>query len=277
METFCDQCKKLKKDIYKGRCQDCYRKNLIKERQLQAPQIKCACGCGELIPSVGKNGLPQTYKNNHHSKGENNGNYKRGWFITQGYKKLTGYQGHPNASKKGEIREQILVMSQFLGRPLTKTEVVHHKNEDKLDNRIENLELTDRSKHQNIHNPKKGTGKDWTGTVCIECNGETTYPDKNGNPHWMLHPVTKKPYVCMRCYRRIKSQIQVSVLERRTNIDGRVCVKCGVEKSESKSGQSTWHGLGNGKYECKRCYDIGLREKKKQLKTLQAPTNKEVI
>lgn len=48
---------------------------------------------------------------------------------------------HPNASKEGRILQHRLVMSQYLGRPLYDDENVHHKNGDRHDNRIENLEL----------------------------------------------------------------------------------------------------------------------------------------
>lgn len=58
--------------------------------------------------------------------------------------------GHPFASRQGAIPEHRFVMEQFLGRYLTKEEVVHHRDQNKRNNDLTNLLLFS-SNGQHIH------------------------------------------------------------------------------------------------------------------------------
>lgn len=130
--------------------------------------------------------------------GENNHNWKGGR-----RKHSSGYievltPNHPFCMRGGYIFEHRYVMEQHLGRYLTTDEVVHHKNGNKSDNRIENLELMTKSKHMQHH-----MTIDMSDRICSECGSDTTklVRTKYGwKSNWCFDSKTKKP-ICMKCYR----------------------------------------------------------------------------
>ncbi len=134
--------------------------------------IPCRCGCGEIITEVGDTtfwrigkGQSAGYIRGHQCRGEASPSWKGGRRIVRGYVEVR-YPDHPNANTSGYIREHRLVMSESLGRPLEANERIHHKNRDRLDNRIENLELTTPEEHVGLHPRPR---REYEPKICLTC------------------------------------------------------------------------------------------------------------
>ena len=111
----------------------------------------CSRPCANVRSSQMKSG-----KNNHMYglRGENSPFFTGDRLNNYGYQLLYKPE-HPNAYPDGYVLEHRYVMSEHLGRPLRKSEVVHHIDGDKLNNRIENLELMNRSSHMKLHSKER--------------------------------------------------------------------------------------------------------------------------
>jgi hypothetical protein len=94
-------------------------------------------------------------------RGEHSPNYK-GKTNNNGYVYLHR-PGHPLADKQGYVAEHRLVMADHMGRPLSRLEFVHHKNRNRADNRIENLELVSGRDHMAEHWGTKSV-------ICPKCH-----------------------------------------------------------------------------------------------------------
>ena len=75
--------------------------------------------------------------------------------------------GHPMADSRGRVLEHRYVMAEHLGRVLRRDEFVHHENENKLDNRLENLKVMSPGEHSRLHHPA-----DIRKLICQGCGKE---------------------------------------------------------------------------------------------------------
>lgn len=120
-----------------------------------------------------------------------------------------------DTDKKQAVPYARYLMEQHLGRKLNKDEEVHHKDHNKTNDVIENLEVVNSTEHRRQHNPLKY--KD-TIEQCYICGKRFTFTAKqHSNKHRERNrkPDTVDKYFCSRkCSGIYGRQIQEHLCEK---------------------------------------------------------------
>lgn len=90
-------------------------------------------------------------KHNGHVRGSAHPRWNHRILSTDGYVKVRAGVEHPLSDPCGYAYEHLLVWASA-GRRLPRAdELIHHTDEDKTNNRLDNLELKTRSEHARLH------------------------------------------------------------------------------------------------------------------------------
>lgn len=116
-----------------------FKKLRIKTRTLKEASNTERCRKGNIIRNTGKN----------HPK------WKGGIYQDpDGYIRIKK-PNHPRVDMQGYVRRSHLVAEKTIGRYLYPSEMTHHENEIRDDDRPENIKVTTRGKHASLHHARR--------------------------------------------------------------------------------------------------------------------------
>jgi HNH endonuclease len=118
----------------------------------------------------------QRGKHGNHVSGEYHYRWNSEKMISDhGYVKIRVGLSHPFSDGNGYAYEHLMVWA-LAGNPIpAPNEVIHHKNETKTDNRIENLEIKTRSEHGELHIAERE--RDFAGRLLEIRNRQNQFPE----------------------------------------------------------------------------------------------------
>ena len=126
----------------------------------------CECGCGQkttISPQTSaregiKRGQPRRFCFGHQNRRfikNHSHKSKPNQFYHSGYVYVLAPNDHPNPTFNRYIKRSRLVVEKHLGRYLSHDEQVHHTNEIRDDDRIENLEVVSLGQHNTLHKKRR--------------------------------------------------------------------------------------------------------------------------
>lgn len=95
-------------------------------------------------------------KHGNHVSSENHHKWNDEMKSEHGYKKIRVGLGHPLADSNGYAYEHLIIWCSSGKNKPDDNQVLHHINEEKTDNRIENLELMSKAEHNSLHILERG-------------------------------------------------------------------------------------------------------------------------